>query len=108
VHQQTKHYGAFLSISLKVANSIADGAANRARPKEYPPVKKFHEAIKGVPILETDVSLVKRCLVPHQDHGFTNRESFVMATSLLQKVMPSGCLHKGSGGTQLVGSEYMR
>jgi hypothetical protein len=81
---------------------------NRARPKEYPPVKKFHEAIKGVPILETDVSLVKRCLVPHQDHGFTNRESFVMATSLLQKVMPSGCLHKGSGGTQLVGSEYMR
>jgi hypothetical protein len=108
LHQQTKHYGAFFSISIKVTNSIADRAFSRARPKKYPPVKKLDEAIKGVPILETDVSLVKRCLVPHQDQCFTNRESFVMATSLLQKVMPSGCLHKGSGGTQLVGSEYMR
>jgi hypothetical protein len=31
-----------------------------------------------------------------------------MATSLLQKVMPSGGLHKVSGGTQLVGFDYMR
>jgi hypothetical protein len=66
-----------------MTNSVADWAAGRARPKKYPPVKRFHKAIKRVSILETNISLVKGCLVAYQNCGFTNDDPFVTTTPLL-------------------------